>query len=128
MTLYAVLRRLQHLLAYLIGTCPTCRTRFPHKNGTTAEDHDKALLATNRDLLTSLHDQLVQRYLVATGQRHGIYLVYWVSPDQRPSGSPKTHGDKDELLKHLRSLSAEVAPQYDIHPYVLDVSWPSLDQ
>ena len=28
MTLYAVLRRLQHLLAYLIGTCPTCRTRL----------------------------------------------------------------------------------------------------
>jgi len=31
MTLYAVLRRLQHLLAYLIGTCPTCKTRFPQR-------------------------------------------------------------------------------------------------
>jgi hypothetical protein len=31
MTLYAVLRRLQHLLAYLIGTCPTCQTRFPQR-------------------------------------------------------------------------------------------------
>jgi hypothetical protein len=31
MTLYAVLRRLQHLLARLIGTCPTCRTRFPQR-------------------------------------------------------------------------------------------------
>src|SRR5690348_14346039 len=29
MTLYAVLRRLQQLLAGLIGTCPTCKTRFP---------------------------------------------------------------------------------------------------
>jgi hypothetical protein len=29
MTLYAVLRRMQHLLARLIGTCPTCQTRFP---------------------------------------------------------------------------------------------------
>lgn len=26
MTLYAVLRRLQALLAQLIGTCPTCQT------------------------------------------------------------------------------------------------------
>ena len=31
MTLYAVLRRLQHLLARLIGTCPTCRTHFPQR-------------------------------------------------------------------------------------------------
>jgi hypothetical protein len=31
MTLYAVLRRLQNLLAYLIGTCPTCGTRFPQR-------------------------------------------------------------------------------------------------
>jgi hypothetical protein len=31
MTLYAVLRRLQRLLAYLIGTCPTCKTRFPQQ-------------------------------------------------------------------------------------------------
>jgi hypothetical protein len=29
MTLYAVLRRLQHLLARLIGICPTCQTHFP---------------------------------------------------------------------------------------------------
>jgi len=29
MTLYGVLRRMQHLLVYLIGTCPTCQTRFP---------------------------------------------------------------------------------------------------
>jgi hypothetical protein len=31
MTLYAVLRRLQHLLARLIGTCPTCQTHFPQR-------------------------------------------------------------------------------------------------
>ena len=29
MTLYAVLRRLQALLARLIGVCPTCQTHFP---------------------------------------------------------------------------------------------------
>jgi hypothetical protein len=31
MTLYAVLRRLQHLLAYVIGTCPTCGTQLPQR-------------------------------------------------------------------------------------------------
>jgi SRSO17 transposase len=31
MTLYAVLRRLQKLLARLIGTCPACRTHFPQR-------------------------------------------------------------------------------------------------
>jgi hypothetical protein len=31
MTLYAVLRRLQLLLVYLIGTCPTCKTPFPQR-------------------------------------------------------------------------------------------------
>ena len=31
MTLYAVLRRLQHLLVYLTGACPTCKTPFPQR-------------------------------------------------------------------------------------------------
>ena len=35
MTLYAVLRRLQTLLARLIGTCPACQRPFPrHRSGT----------------------------------------------------------------------------------------------
>lgn len=50
MTLYPVLRRLQHLLAYLIGTCPTCRTQFPQPNRDTAEDHDKALLVLQQEI------------------------------------------------------------------------------
>lgn len=87
----------------------------------------EAKLVTNKHLLTALRDQLVQRYLAATGQRHGIYLVYWIPPEQRPDGSPKVHADRDKLLKELRSLSAEVAPQYDVRPCVLDVSWPSPD-
>jgi hypothetical protein len=31
MTLYAVLRRLQAVLARLIGICPTCQTHFPQR-------------------------------------------------------------------------------------------------
>jgi len=31
MTIYAVLRRQQELLARIIGTCPTCKTRFPQQ-------------------------------------------------------------------------------------------------
>jgi hypothetical protein len=29
MTLYGVLRHIQRYLARIIGTCPTCDTRFP---------------------------------------------------------------------------------------------------
>jgi hypothetical protein len=29
MTLYGVLRHIQHFLARIIGTCPTCNTTFP---------------------------------------------------------------------------------------------------
>ena len=82
-------------------------------------------LVGNDELLTALRDQLVQRYLAATGQRHGIYLVYWIPPEQRAPGSRKVYSDKNDLLEDLRRLSAEVAPQYDVRPYVLDVSWPS---
>jgi hypothetical protein len=39
MTLYGVLRRLQDLLVYLIGTCPTCRTRFPQQK---RKDHRRS--------------------------------------------------------------------------------------
>ncbi|GAB3147441.1 hypothetical protein GCM10027290_30720 [Micromonospora sonneratiae] len=72
---------------------------------------------------TALRDQLVQRYLAATNQRHGIYLVYWLPPEQRTSSSRK-YADKQELLDDMRRWATEVAPQFDVSIYVLDVSWP----
>lgn len=88
-----------------------------------AEAIIEAKLVTNDEVPTALRDQLVQRYLVATSQRHGIYLVYWLPPEQRTSGSRK-YADKQELFDDMRRWAAEVAPQFDVSVYVLDVSWP----
>ncbi|PWR07430.1 hypothetical protein DKT69_34790 [Micromonospora sicca] len=88
-----------------------------------AEAIVEAKLVTNDEVPTALRDQLVQRYLAATSQRHGIYLVYWIPPEQRTSGSRK-YADKQELLDDMRRWATEVAPQFDVRVYVLDVSWP----
>lgn len=88
-----------------------------------AEAIIEAKLVSNAEVPTALHDQLVQRYLTATSQRHGVYLVYWLPPEQRTYGSRK-YADKHELLDDMRRWAAEVAPQFDVSVYVLDVSWP----
>lgn len=89
-----------------------------------AEAIIEAKLVSNPEVPTALRQQLVQRYLAATGQRHGIYLVYWVPPGQRSSGSRK-YADKQELLDDMQRWAAEVAPQFDVSVFVLDVSWPT---
>ncbi|WBC04257.1 hypothetical protein [Micromonospora sp. WMMA1976] len=88
-----------------------------------AEAIIEAKLASNNELPTALRTQLVQRYLAAARQRHGIYLVYWVPPRQRTSG-PRKYADKQELLDDMRRWASEVTPQFDVSVYVLDVSWP----
>ncbi|WP_328848555.1 hypothetical protein [Micromonospora zamorensis] len=88
-----------------------------------AEAIIEAKLVSNDEVPTALQDQLVRRYLAATSQRHGIYLVYWLPPEQRTSGSRK-YADKQKLLDDMRRWAAEVAPQFDVSVYVLDVSWP----
>ncbi len=85
----------------------------------------EAKLASNDEVPTALRDQLVKRYLAATGQRHGIYLVYWVPPEQRRPGSRTVYADKQQLLDDMRRWAAEVAPQYEVSVYALDVSWPN---
>ncbi|MDQ1250160.1 MAG: hypothetical protein QG597_4539 [Actinomycetota bacterium] len=85
----------------------------------------EAKLASNNEVPTALKDQLVMRYLAAANQRHGIYLVYWVPPEQRRSGSRTVYADKEQLLNDMRSWAVEVAPQYEINVYALDVSWPN---
>jgi hypothetical protein len=47
MTLYAVLRRQQELLACIIGTCPTCKPASGNRNDPATVDHDKAPLRTD---------------------------------------------------------------------------------
>ena len=74
-----------------------------------------------------MNDQLAERYLVPMGLKYGIFLVYWIRPDQRPTGW--THGQApnmsnlisqltDQADVVLRTVGAEVAV------YVLDVSRP----
>jgi hypothetical protein len=83
----------------------------------------EAKLFSNAELRTALRKQLVDQYLEPTGQRHGIYLVYWIPAEQRKSGKQKYAG-KEELLHDMRKWAAEVAPQYEVSVYLLDVSWP----
>lgn len=85
----------------------------------------EAKLVNNRELLTALHDQLVQRYLEANGLQHGIYLAYWVRPEQRPAGWTKHHPSKKDLFSELQRLADSVAPRYQVRPFVLDISWPA---
>lgn len=78
----------------------------------------------NAELMTAMGDQLINRYLVPEGLRHGIYLVYWIAPSQRPSGwSRATARDLVELWEQLKE-QAEVAAGRGmiIRPYVIDVS------
>ena len=47
----------------------------------------EAKLVTSRELMTAMHDQLIQRYLIPTGLQYGIYLIYWI--DSRPAARRK---------------------------------------
>jgi len=80
----------------------------------------EAKRVTNDSLTTGMHDQLVRQYLVPTGRRHGIYLVYWAKPEQW-HGSP---ADPAQLARNLRQQAAEASEGLDIRPYILDISYP----
>jgi hypothetical protein len=80
----------------------------------------EAKKVTNDKLMTGLHDQLIQKYLIPTGCRHGIYLVYWASPQQW-RGSP---ADSGQLTRELQKQADAADDQLDIRPYILDISHP----
>lgn len=87
----------------------------------------EAKLVNNKELLTAMKEQLIGRYLRPTGQRHGILLVYWLSPDQRPEGWSRTlHPSKEALAAELQKQANALAPEYDIRPSVLDISKPAV--
>ncbi len=103
----------------LKATTPTA-TQPPN----TAQVIAEAKLVTNASLMTAMQDQLIQKYLIPAGLQHGIYLVYWIAPDQRPAGSPKDPTDRDELMRRLTQQAAVAGNDLHIHPYVLDISHP----
>jgi hypothetical protein len=80
----------------------------------------EAKLITHRAVLTALHDQLVQRYLIPAGLRHGIYLVYWTDLRQRHGGP----SDRDQLLRELIQQAASAGDGLHVRPYILDISHP----
>jgi hypothetical protein len=86
----------------------------------------EAKLVTNTGLMTAMHDQLVQRYLLPEGVQHGIYLIYWTSADQRSAaGLKKDPADRDDLLEELQRQAAAAGPDLCIQPFLLDISLPA---
>lgn len=83
----------------------------------------EAKLINNPELATAMHQQLIGQYLVPTGLLHGIYLVYWIAPEQRPYGWTRNHLDIGELRQQLEQQAAQAA-DHVIRPYVLDISRP----
>lgn len=86
----------------------------------------EAKLVTNSTLMTAMHNQLIQRYLLPAGRHDGIYLVYWISTEQRLAARlPKNPIDRAELLQNLQHQAAAAA-EHDLHvqPFLLDISHP----
>lgn len=105
----------------LTATAPTATQPL-----STARVIIEAKLVNNRDLMTAMDNQLVQRYLVPHGLRHGIYLVYWVTPDQRPPTWSRTnHANLDDLQDQLARQVSTAPSDSLIQPYILDVSRPA---
>ncbi len=85
----------------------------------------EAKLVNNRSLPTALTDQLVQRYLKPAGLHHGIYLVYWVNPQQRPaSWTRKGPTNQRDLLRRLKN-QVNLLDDLEIELFLLDISRPS---
>jgi hypothetical protein len=81
----------------------------------------------NDELLDAMTDQLIERYLVPRGRSHGVYLVYWITPAQRPKDwSRRQFVQPIDLMTVLRK-QADVAKKtgFHIEPYILDISRPT---
>jgi hypothetical protein len=78
----------------------------------------------NRELRMAPQNQLVERYLAPSNRTWGIYLVYWLSPDQRPEGWTTQMTTKLECFETVRELCATIEPPFRVLPYVLDISRP----
>jgi hypothetical protein len=81
----------------------------------------------NDELMTAMHQQLIRRYLIPEQRRYGIYLVYWITPGQRPPGwSRTTAADPKALAQQLREQAHQADQEgMRITPYILDISRPT---
>ncbi|NGY65058.1 hypothetical protein G7043_39710 [Lentzea sp. NEAU-D13] len=81
----------------------------------------------NNELLTSISQQLIELYLKPLELSYGIYLAYWIRPDQRPKRwSHSAYPTAADLLEKLEQ-QAEDERTHGVHitPYVLDISRPT---
>ncbi len=84
----------------------------------------EAKLINNKGLLTALTDQLAERYLKPTGRACGVYLVYWIDPEQRRTWPRKGPTNLAELTQELHRQATALNAEYNIEPIVLDISRP----
>lgn len=88
----------------------------------------EAKTVNNAELNTAIHDQLIDRYLIPEDETHGIYLVYWVTPSQRPpTWHSTTDIDKAALQQRLQQEATAAAATHDlsIQTFILDISKPA---
>ena len=78
----------------------------------------------NQSLMTALDGQLVGQYMRPMQIEHGLYLVYWVHPDDRPSGSSAKHPDPTALAAELQQQADRHRPGRQISVTVLDIGPP----
>lgn len=78
----------------------------------------------NQSLMTALDGQLVGQYMRPMQIEHGLYLVYWVHPDDRPSSWSAKHPDPAALAAELRQQADRRRPGRQISVTVLDVGPP----
>jgi len=103
----------------------TATTRTPTND--TARVIIEAKRVDNAELMTAMHQQLISRYLIPQQRHCGIYLVYWISPNQRPPGwSRTTTADPETLARKLREQARQAHQEgMRITPYILDISRPT---
>lgn len=136
----------RHLTTLLSKSCvidrePQVRRRHKHGSGTridlkvavaTAAQPQthaqliiEAKLINHAKLFTAMHDQLVQLYLIPTRVPYGIYLVYWITPDQRPEGwTQQNRHDLQTVQQQLDQQAASTGHDITIQPFLLDISRP----
>jgi hypothetical protein len=82
----------------------------------------------NPDATTAFQTQLVDDYLLGTGNRFGIYLVAWFESDRwnaadgRRSACPRR--DRDDTVNALRAQAVELGDQHDLYLKVVALTIP----
>jgi hypothetical protein len=109
-----------------IGTRIDLTATTKTTGGDTARVLIEAKRVNNDEVETAMQDQLIDRYLIPKNRRHGIYLVYWITPTQRPDGWSRTkRADMATLARELDEQARQVAEDgFRIVPYILDISRP----